>query len=770
MDPIRSALQPPADPAWRLDESVYAPRYEAAAESRFSIGNGFLGVRGSREVSRGPTWVSWMHHFNWTSWPRTYVAGVFDTPNFTPPVPALVPAADWLRVRIHLDGAPLRLDAGQLLEHRRSLDFRRGLLLTDWRQRTAGGAMVRVQTLRLVSQADRATGLQLLLLELDGGTPEITLDASFDLAVTGLEQLRISDSLGLWRTEQSGLQLAMAGAATVQTGGAPLEPVARGPLAWSWRWQARAGEAAVLHRAIGVARSDAPAAAADAALARAISLGWRAALAAHEAAWADRWQDSDIEIGGDPAATQALRFAVYHMVSAANPDDERVSVGARALTGDSYLGHVFWDTEIYLLPFYTVAWPEAARAMLMYRYHTLQGARAKAKYMGYQGAMYAWESADTGEETTPEQVLDPAGRPVDVLCGKLEQHITADVAYAVWHYWRISGDDVFLRDAGAEILLDTARFWASRAQPEADWLRHIRNVIGPDEYHEGIDDNIYTNRLARWALHRAADTAAWLQNQWPAQWETLAARLGLDAASCAAWRGVADLIAPGIARADGVLEQFEGYFAREDIDLSHYAGRGASMDMVLGRARITQSQLLKQADVVALLGLLPEEFSAEAARTNYTHYLARCTHDSSLSRPMHALVAARLGDTEIALRYFHETAATDLGDPPEAAAAGGVRMAALGGLWQAAILGFAGVTFGEDGIGVAPHLPATWQDMRFCLQWRGRRVRIAISAADASVSATLETGAPMLVRAAGQTVQLQPGATATLPSGDAARG
>ena len=192
-------------------------------------------------------------------------------------------------------------------------------------------------------------------------------------------------------------------------------------------------------------------------------LGWRGVLAEHETAWASRWQRSDVEVDGDDAAQQALRFAIYHLNSAANPADERVSIGARALTGDDYHGHVFWDTEIYLLPFYVLTWPEAARTLLMYRFRTLDAARAKSARMGWRGALYAWESADSGAETTPEQVIGADRQVINILSGKEEQHISADVAYAVWQYWEATGDDAFLRDAGAEILLETGRFWASRA-------------------------------------------------------------------------------------------------------------------------------------------------------------------------------------------------------------------------------------------------------------------------------------------------------------------
>ena len=221
----------------------------------------------------------------------------------------------------------------------------------------------------------------------------------------------------------------------------------------------------------------------------------------------------------------ALRRLSPHQRS--QPEDESVSVGARGLTGDAYFGHVFWDTEIYLLPFYTATWPDAARALLMYRYHTLSGARAKAAQSGYKGALYAWESADTGMETTPESVLDPDGRSVEILSGKMEHHISADVAYAVWQYWRATGDDDFFVRAGAEIVLETARFWASRAVPESDGRRHIRHVVGPDEYHEDVDDNAFTNMMARWNLARGLETLDTLRARWPGHAAALEERLGL---------------------------------------------------------------------------------------------------------------------------------------------------------------------------------------------------------------------------------------------------
>jgi trehalose/maltose hydrolase-like predicted phosphorylase len=759
---MRHALEPTPDAAWIMEENWYDPLRECCSESRFSVGNGLLGVRGARAVSRGPMWLSWMHSLHWASWPRTYIAGLFDTPNIEPPVPALVPAADWLRVHIHLNGKLLVLRSSQLLSHRRILDMHRGVLIIDWCQRDPDVGVVRVRTLRLVSQAERAVGLQLLTFELDEREAAVTLEAECDTAGVGLEAVRLEQDLGVWRSEQSGVDLAMASAASLQLDGTELLPSERTPLKSTWHWTAIPGHIASLARLMTVARGAGPMAQPDAAgreeLARVQRVGWRSVLAAHEGAWAERWRCSDIEIEGDAVAQQALRFAAYHLNSAANPADERVSIGARALTGDAYLGHVFWDTEIFLLPFYTMTWPEAARALLMYRYHTLDGARAKAARMGWRGALYAWESADTGEETTPRQVIGVDGRAVDILCGELEQHISADVAFAVWQYWQVTGDEGFLRNAGAEILLETARFWASRAELEPDSHRHIRDVIGPDEYHEHVDDNAYTNVMARWNIRRGLEIANLLRERWPQQWAALAARLCLGDTELVQWREVADTLVTGHDVSTGLYAQFAGFFGLEDIDLAKYAGRTVAMDVALGRETTKRSQVLKQADVVALLALLPDEFDFSAKATNFHYYEPRCAHDSSLSRPMHALAAARLGDTDGAFRYFRETAATDLADTA-GVSAGGVHIAALGGLWQVAILGFAGVSVQAGGLSLDPQLPTEWRSLAFSLQWRGRRLKIRIERPGATVHIVLEAGEVCSILIYGEQHKLCPGRT-----------
>jgi trehalose/maltose hydrolase-like predicted phosphorylase len=754
---MRKALKATPDPEWIIGHEGYNVLTESAVESRLAFGNGFLGMRAARSAGRGPTWLSWLGCVRWQSWPRCYVAGLFDIPNTEPAVPALVPVADWSRILITLDGEPLLARQGQVIVGTRKLDLRRGLLLSASTHRTPSAITASGQGLCLLSLSERATGLQLLRAELDRDGVDVRLEAVFAMAGLGMEPVRLEQDLGAWRTEGTGKGVAMAGAATLRLGGKLLAPDRPFPLRWAWRWRSVAGQVAELDRIVTVARADTPE---DDAAERAVAelecsraLGWRAVLAAHEAAWTARWTASDIVIEGDDVIQRAVRFAVYHMTSAANPGDDLVSVGARGLTGDAYFGHVFWDTEIYLLPFYIAVWPEAARALLMYRFHTLPAARAKAAHAGYKGALYAWESADTGTETTPEHVVGADGTVVDILTGKMEHHISADIAYAVWQYWRATGDDEFFLGAGAEILLETARFWASRAIAEADGKRHIRHVIGPDEYHEDVDDNAFTNGMARWNIARALEALELLHERWPEPATGLRQKLSLGDDELADWRDAAERIVSGLDPATGIYEQFAGFHTLEHLDLSAYADTNMPIDVVIKRQRTQRSQVVKQADVVALLALLPEEFPGAMAETNFRYYEPKCAHGSSLSTSMHALVAARLGDAEMALRLLHKTAALDLDPDPNSA--GGVRIAGLGGMWQTVMLGFAGVDLMGDTLGIDPKLPPQWSSLSFRVCWKGRIIEIRI--AGRAVHATLAKGEAMEIRIARATHKLMVG-------------
>jgi kojibiose phosphorylase len=494
-----------------------------------------------------------------------------------------------------------------------------------------------------------------------------------------------------------------------------------------WSLKAQVGETWRLDRMVTVFTSretERPAPTAAEHLAYAFHGGADALVRAHRDAWEKRWRAAGVEIEGDESLQRALRFAAYHLISAANPEDERVSIGARTLTGESYKGHVFWDTDVFMLPFYTFTDPRSARALLMYRFHTLDGAREKASELGYRGALYPWESADTGRETTPKFMIAPDGEVLRVLSGLQEHHISADVAWASWLYWKATGDDAFFKEAGAEILLETARFWASRGALEEDGLFHLREIIGPDEYHEGIDDDAFTNWLAQWNLERGAEAFSVLEQHMPEQARFLREKLQLADEEVAQWRSTAEAMYRGFEPSSGLIEQFQGYFGLEEIDLSPMRAQGkraAPMDMLLGRERTQRSKVVKQADVVMLTAMLWDRVPEPARRLNFSYYEPRTCHGSSLSPAIHALVAARLQEEVLARAYLEQASEIDLANTL-GNAAGGVHAAALGGLWQATVFGFGGLHVGDESLALWPHLLEGWKALRFPLVWRGARL------------------------------------------------
>jgi kojibiose phosphorylase len=281
-------------------------------------------------------------------------------------------------------------------------------------------------------------------------------------------------------------------------------------------------------------------------------------------------------------------------------------------------------------------------------------------------------------------VIAPSGEVISVLNGDMEIHITADIAYAVWQYWQGTADDDFFTEYGAEIMLETARFWASRGAVEGDGRYHIRHVIGPDEYHENVDDNAFTNLMAAWNLRKGEETAEWLRRSHPDRWRELSDRLHLSDEEVASWLKVADSIFTIFDSSTLIYEQFAGYFQKDVIDLKKFEPRTAAMDVILGHERINQTNVVKQADVVIALYLLWDQFPADVRLANFHYYEPRTGHGSSLSPSMHALLAARLGEEALARQYLKQASEIDLGNNM-GNAAGGVHAASIGGLWQAVV-------------------------------------------------------------------------------------
>jgi kojibiose phosphorylase len=744
LDAAEGVFAVPRDAGWTVEEPGFDVAREHEIEALLAIANGYVGSRAS--LAEGSS----------VSRPATFLAGAFEPAPDPGGVPELVVLPDWARLRFTVEGEQVGVETGHMVGHRRVLDLRRGLLLREGTEHGAGGHVTRLRTVHLASLADR----HLLVEQVELWPQNYSGAVRVEAVVSG--DLPRDGGAGRWAgfvaTPEEGTGLLLLGqtyrgltvalASHLET--LPECPRARGCCEASddvgaerYELSVRMGEPCRLHRAVVLrsSRDEEDTAGAAGALRGALRAEPpERALARHEAAWAARWRRAGVVIDGAPGLERALRFAVYHLVSAANPEDPRCSIGARALTGEAYRGHVFWDTDIFMLPFFAHTYPEAARALVEYRRLTLPGARRKAAAHGYAGALYAWESTDTGDETTPAVMVTPFGEVVRVLCGEQEHHISADVAYGACATARVTGD-ALLAGPGRTILLETARFWASRATRGPDGLFHIEKVIGPDEYHEAVDDNAFTNWMARFNLRRAARVA--------------------EAEEARAFDAIADAMYLGLDAETGLIEQFRGFHALERVDLAALRGGHVPADVVLGRARTAASQVIKQADVVQLVALLWDELAPAVRRRCFLHYEPRTVHTSSLSPGIHALVAARLGLTEIAARYLEQTADIDLGNTM-GNAAGGVHAAALGSLWQAVVQGVGGVRPAPDddeALWIEPHLLPAIRHLGFPLTWRGRQLTVDVDAG--AVEVAVEEGPPLTVRAVGPacgaSVRAEPG-------------
>jgi trehalose/maltose hydrolase-like predicted phosphorylase len=682
------------DPAW----VVALPNVQAkerVAEALGTLGNGFAATRGSREED-GPGTA-----------PLFLVSGVYTEDN------RLVPGPNW--TGLELESGPDRST------ERRLLDLRTGVLV---RSGNDGNGL---RSMRFVSAASpHAMALRAEAVEpcLEPGDPLRAPGDTVDFEREDRGEVRMA------RTGQSGHEIAVATRERVGT------VAGRRVVERTAAWAAGSGQKSF---------DDA-----ERQLLEVEAMGFDQLLAGHREAWAGRWTDAQVLIDGDPEAELAARFSVFHLLSAASDTGES-AVGARGLTGDAYAGHVFWDADVFVLPALAAIRPATARAMLEYRIRRLPAARATALGLGLQGARFPWESAGDGSDVTPRQVIGLHGEIIPITTGPHEEHIVAAIAWSAARYAAWTGDEHFLAGAGRDLLVDTARYWSSRIRTDEQGHGHLFGVEGPDEYHEVVDDNAYTNVMARWNLSQAAKVLA-----------------KTDPASPEArrWLIQAEGLVDGWNSERGLYEQFVGYFDLEPLLMSEVAAPPVAVDVLLGPGRVAGSQLIKQADVMMLHHLVPEEVVAGSLDPCLAFYEPRTAHGSSLSPAISASLLARSGQPERALELFRMAAHLDL-DDLTGTTAGGLHLATMGGVWQALAYGFLGLR--AEGshtprvtLAVDPCLPEAWSALGLTFVFRGHP--IGVHADHERVRITCEK--PLLVRVANGAPKRcePPGATFSLTS------
>lgn len=705
---------------WSLEKRGFAPADAAGDGNRFLCANGYLGLRGVPEEADRELF------------PAVTLAGVYD--QFADRWREPVNAPRCLFIRAFFDGKPL----AEYRQHRQWLDYRHGIY---GRETDFGPILVRSQ--RFASMADphlladryEVNCVQEGDLALQVGISTDIWDINgphlFDFRMQAADTLAVEAVTGEKRIAVEAAQRVRADFAAEES---PLQD--EGGAFYLLKKRVKKGERCALSAFAAIYTAldgPDPARAAAALCDQAESRGFDACLAAHKAAWEGIWERSEIVMEGDEEAALALHASQYHLNAIAPRHADNLSIPARGLSGQTYKGAIFWDSEIFFFPMFVHTQPEIARALLRYRIETLPGALKKAREYGYRGAFYAWESQEGGNEgCTDFNVVDVfTHRPVRTYFRDKQIHISGDIAYALRSYYDITGDRSLLQAGGAKVILECARFYLSRASAHLDGDEiDFSDVIGPDEYHERVTNNAFTNRMIRHCFESALLLKEIFADQ-PEWFRGLLDELDYEADWALLPEALRRIRRPRVQ--NGVKEQFDGYFALEDCGLEAVRSRLMDPREYWGgdHGVAGTTQIIKQADVIALAALFPQDFTDGQLAANWAYYEPRTEHGSSLSACMYALTACRVGRLDEAWRLFRKTADIDVTGGGKQWAGeiyiGGTHPASNGGAWMIAALGFAGLRVQAGKLTLHPHLPSQITRLAFPVVAGGARWMVEVT-------------------------------------------
>lgn len=731
-----------SDKEWLITEKHYNPKENLKYESLFCMANGYMGTRGAHEEG------------SHISIPATYIHGVFDRSETF--MRELVNVPNYLGLKIYHDKELLGIENCEILEYTRTLDMKQSILVKHLKLRDCYGKETLIEGIRFLSRSNHhLAGIRLYITPLnyegilevensvDGSVINFCDAPRFKVKHTEITE---NDSMGARgayigvKTRDKGLHLGVGSSIRIQN--AKGEAIITnkhfnkfGEVALEFNdFKALQGETYTITKYSAIyTERDVPKhlikETTQNAILKFIETTFERELAKSIDVYSKMWDLADIKIVGDDDLNQAIRFNIYHLMSTASESDDTVNIGAKLLHGEEYGGHAFWDTEIFMLPFFTYVFPSTAKNLVSYRYHLLGAARKNAIEHGYVGAKFPWESADDGMEQCPDWTIDPDGTCYPCYVAKYEHHVSAAVAYGVYNYFRATGDIQFLHQKGLEILLETARFWVSRSHyNEEDDRFEIHDVTGPDEWHEPVNNNLYTNFLAKWNIELGINLLNNLELTYPSIYEDLTNRLCLYKEELKRWEACAKKIYLPSKQDSKLLEQFEGYFKLQDIVIEEYDENDwPKRPLALRTTRARHTQIIKQADVVMLMHLLGDSFDMETKVVNYHYYEKRTLHGSSLSPSIYAIMGLRVGDDSKAYRYLRRAAFLDLLDLQKNTREG-IHAANCGGVWQTIVFGFAGMQLNETGdISFNPNLPKHWEKLQFKVTIRGQLMRVTIT-------------------------------------------
>jgi len=779
--------------AWSLVYEGYDPGKEGLRESLCTLGNGYFATRGAApDSAAGP-----IHY------PGTYLAGGYN--RLTSRVCGrdienedLVNLPNWLPLTFRVDdGDWFGLDRVSVVDYRQELELRRGVLLRDIRFRDDAGRTTRWRERRIVSMANphlAALSIELTAEDwsgrltvrsaLDGSVVNAGVERYRDLANRHLETLEAQhlgeDVIFLRvRTTQSSIEIAQAARTRVYADRVEIDlqrhaDTLPDQVVQHLACEVQAGGTVTVEKVVTFHTSrDRASAAAGLEAKRSLSEAGRFddLLAAHAMAWSHLWDECDIALDGDGGQTGLkLRVYVFHLLQTVSVHTVELDAGvpARGWHGEAYRGHVFWD-ELFIFPFLNLRLPTLTRALLRYRYRRLAEARRAARQAGYQGAMFPWQSGSNGREESQRLHLNPrSGRwlPDDTY---RQRHISAAIAYNIWQYYQATDDQEFLYAYGAEMLLEIARFWASIATyNEAIDRYEIKGVVGPDEYHTaypgsppeedaGLTNNAYTNVMAAWVLTHACDVLDLLPK---ARCRRLCELIGLDLAETERWQDISRKLRVPI-QADGIISQFDGYEALEELDWKGYQqkyGDIQRLDRILEAENDTTNRYKasKQADVLMLFYLLSADelallfeqlgypFDRDAIPRNIDYYLARTSHGSTLSRIAHAWVLAR-SDRPRSWQLFQHALDSDLADIQGGTTPEGIHVGAMAGTIDLVQRCYLGMEMRANALHFDPALPEELGKLTIQVRYRRQVLVVDCDRDVLRVSSRSFTAAPITI-------------------------
>lgn len=754
--------------AWKIIETRFEPGRGRDSESIFALGNGMMGQRANFEET-----------YSGDTLQGSYVAGVY-YPDKTvvgwwkvgyPEYFAKVPnAPSWTGITVRIDGEELDLAKCELKSFRRELDMKEGLLTRTFTAVMHSGRVVEVVAKRFLSMHEPEKAAISYSVSIAGGKGKVEItpwlnadvyneDANYDEKFWENEysSSQGSKAVVVAQTRKTAFVVASAMENVFSLNGKPAADTARitttdktAHCAFSSAYAD--GDTFTVTKYVAVLSSfnhpvEGLAAKAMAFAGAAAAKGFDAMLADHCKAWEKKWEHGDIVIKGDIAAQQGIRFNIFQLNQTYTGEDPRLNIGPKGFTGEKYGGSTYWDTEAFALPFYlSTADTHVARNLLLYRYKHLGKAIENAGKLGFKGgaALYPMVTMN-GEECHNEWEITFE-----------EIHRNGAIAYAIYNYVRHTGDQDYLTEYGLEVLIAISRFWAQRCSFSQEKDQYvILGVTGPNEYENNVNNNWYTNSLARWTLKYTSETLEWLKSTSLVKYNSVVTRTSLDTqCELSLWKEIYNNIWLPVHHDLGIFLQQDGYMDKLQQTVKDLDPAERPLNQHWSWDRILRSVFIKQADVLQGIYLFEEEFTDETIRRNFDFYESRCVHESSLSPSIHSVLAAKLRDTEVAYTLYLRTARLDL-DDYNREVKDGLHITSMAGTWLAIVEGFGGMRIRNERVFLNPVIPAAWESYSFIIRYRNNPLRVEVNGA--TVNVVNLSGAEIPLTVCGEQVTLQPG-------------